>query len=216
MTAVSIAVFTVPALGSDNFSINNTNTQYEEWEEVENDTSIPETHTFKAKFGPFFVIDANNVEMNGIVDESTPIQFRKMMVQFPMIKTLHMIDCPGTENDEANLSLARMVRRARLNTHVPANGSIRSGGVELFLAGIKRTRAPGAEFGVHSWQDEDGREAGDVAAGILARPIYENYYVDMGFDPATARQFYAFTNATPANSIHYMTEHELAQYHLTN
>lgn len=217
LAAVSIAVFTVPALGADNFSTTIQNTQYEEWEEVDNDASIPTPNNFVAQFGPFFVIDANTIEMNGIVDGTTPAQFRKMMAQYPTVKTLRMVDCPGTENDDANLSLARMVRRAGLNTHVPANGSIRSGGVELFLAGVKRTQEPGAEFGVHSWQDEDGREARDYAANNPVHAAYVNYYIDMGFDRDTARNFYSFTNtAAPANGIHYMTGNELARYRLLN
>lgn len=170
-----------------------------------------------AQFGPFFVVNDGVVEMSGVTDSATPAQFRAMMARFPNIQTIRMIDCPGSEDDDANIDLARMVHRAGISTHVPATGSIRSGAVELFLAGAKHTSEPGAEFGVHSWHDEEGREASDYAANDPVHNTYVRYYQDMGFDPQTARSFYAFTNAAaPASGVHYMTPTELSRFHLTN
>jgi hypothetical protein len=170
-----------------------------------------------AQYGPFFVINADRVELRGVTDSSTPAQFKRMIAAYPGLKTLEMVECPGSEDDDANLALARMIRRAGLNTHVPSKGSIRSGGVELFLAGVKRTSEPGAQFGVHSWIDTDGREARDYAATDPVHRQYVGYYEEMGFKPDTARAFYAFTNAAaPASGVHYMTGGELTAYHLTN
>ena len=67
---------------------------------------------------------------------------------------LEMIEAPGTEDDRANLRLGRLIRARGIATHVPAGGSVRSGGVELFLAGTRRIADPGAEFAVHAWADE--------------------------------------------------------------
>jgi hypothetical protein len=75
-----------------------------------------------------------------------------------------MIECPGTEDDRANLRLGRMIHARGISTHVPAGGSVRSGGVELFLAGVSHRADPEAEFAVHSWADEDGLEAKDYPA----------------------------------------------------
>ena len=74
-----------------------------------------------------------------------------------------MVECPGTRDDRANLAVGRMICAAGLVTHVPAIGSVRSGAVELFLAGAERDIAQGAEFAVHSWMDAYGREADDFA-----------------------------------------------------
>src|SRR3546814_6504196 len=68
---------------------------------------------------------------------------------------------PHTTLFRSKLILARAIRRAGMETVVPAGGSIRSGAVELWLAGVTRRAAPDAEFGVHSWADEYGREAND-------------------------------------------------------
>ena len=169
-----------------------------------------------AQFGPFRVVSTTEAELNGATDEATPGQFRQMLKQYPALKRIIMIECAGTENDDANLEVARMIRRAGINTHVPADGSIRSGGVELFLAGTHRTYDKGAQFGVHSWIDEDGHQAGDVPADDPINAAYIGYYQEVGLPLQTARAFYAFTNQTAFDAIHYMTEQELAQFHLTN
>ena len=59
-----------------------------------------------------------------------------------------------------------MVRNRGIATHLPADGEIASGGVDFFLAGVKRTAEAGAKIGVHSWADDDyeGRELDSNAA----------------------------------------------------
>jgi hypothetical protein len=169
-----------------------------------------------AQFGPFTIVNATEAHLNGVIDTSTPNKFRQMLVVYPKIRRISMIDCPGTENDDANLEVARMIRRAGINTHVPADGSIRSGGVELFLAGLHRTYEKGAQFGVHSWIDDDGLQARDVPADDPINAAYISYYQEVGLPLQTARAFYAFTNQTAFDSIHYMSEQELAKFQIVN
>lgn len=167
-------------------------------------------------FGPFTVINATEAAMNGATDELTPAQFRAMLSAFPALRRISMIDCPGTENDDANLEVARMIRKAGIDTHVPADGSVRSGGVELFLAGLKRSYEKGAEFGVHSWIDEDGLQAADVSADDPINDAYISFYREIGMPPAIAKAFYDFTNQTAFQSIHYMSDQELMRFHIIN
>jgi hypothetical protein len=170
-----------------------------------------------ARFGPFSVINATVVEMRGVIDSATPGDFRRMRILYPALHTLEMVDCPGSEDDEAALALDRLVHQAGINTHVPAHGSIRSGAVELFLAGAHRTADPGAELGVHSWQDDEGKQARDYPPDAPVHAEYINYYVAMGFAPKLAQDFYAFTNAAaPATGIHYMTPDEISRFHIVN
>jgi hypothetical protein len=106
-----------------------------------------------------------------------------------------MIEAPGTRHDIANLQLGRMIRAAGLSTHVPNGGSVRSGAVELFLAGATRTMDDGALFAVHSWLDTYGREPGDFPEDHPANRLYLDYYVEMGMSETQARAFYAMTNS---------------------
>lgn len=165
------------------------------------------------RYGPFFIIDEKTVGVDNVIDSMSPNRFRALMSAWPNIDTVKIIECPGTVDDEANLALARMIRTAGLKTFIPSNGSARSGGVELFLAGAEHRADPGAELGVHSWVDEYGREAKDYPANDPIHQEYIKYYIDMGFTPNKAREFYAFTNAiAPHDGLHVMTRRELAHF----
>ena len=62
-----------------------------------------------------------------------------MIRDFPALTMLEMVEAPGTSNDLANLQVARRIRASGIAIHVPSHGSVRSGAVELFLAGAQRT-----------------------------------------------------------------------------
>ena len=150
-----------------------------------------------ASFGPFRVLDPGRAALVDVTDEATPAQFQAMLRAYPGIAMIEMIECPGTYDDRANLQLGRMIHARGISTHVPAGGSVRSGGVELFLAGKTRIADPGSEFAVHSWADEDGREARDYAADAPENRAYITYYEEMGLPEPQARAFYAMTNSVP-------------------
>ncbi|QYJ06974.1 alpha/beta hydrolase [Qipengyuania flava] len=150
-----------------------------------------------AQYGPFRVLDSRRVALVGETDASTPGYFRAMLRDFPQLEQLDMVECPGTRDDRANLKVGRMIRAAGLVTHVPAIGSVRSGAVELFLAGVERDIAQGAEFAVHSWMDAYGREAGDFSMDAPENRQYLDYYREMGMSGDQARAFYDFTNSVP-------------------
>jgi hypothetical protein len=163
-----------------------------------------------ATFGPFRVTDATSADMIGVVDSRTPRQFAAMLQAFPGIRTLRMIECPGSEDDEANLRLARMLRQARIETLVPAGGSVRSGAVELFLAGVRRRADSRAEFAVHSWRDELGREARDLPSDDPVHREYISFYREMGLSEDSAHRFYALTNSVSFDDAVYLAPLQMA------
>lgn len=125
-----------PALSASSYIVTET------VEIFEYDIQEPEAHAEPVgaaygQYGPFRVIAADTVEMTGTVDSYTPTLFRQMMQHFPGIQRIEMLDCDGSVDEDANLRLARMIRNAGISTHVPAGGSVRSGAVELFLAGVR-------------------------------------------------------------------------------
>lgn len=166
------------------------------------------------EFGPFRIVAPYKAEMVGTVDSYTPQRFQQMMRKFPGIKRIEMIDCDGSVDEEANLALARMIRNAGISTHVPANGSVRSGAVELFLSGITNTADAGAEFVVHSWMDEDGLEANDYPPTDPVHAEYLDYYQEMGVPADKARAFYALTNSVPFSGQLRLSRSDLVQYSL--
>lgn len=153
-----------------------------------------------ARYGPFRVLDEGHAAIVDVTDAGTPAQFAAMLRDHPGIATIEMIDCPGTEDDVANLRLGRMIRERGMATYVPAGGSVRSGAVELFLAGAHRYADPGAEFAVHSWQDNTGLEAADYSTDAPENRRYLDYYRQMGMSPLEAEAFYAMTNSVSFES----------------
>ena len=164
------------------------------------------------RFGPFAVVDAAHAALVGEVDGKSPALFRQMLQAHPGIRVLELIDCPGTSDDGANLALGRMIRQHRLATDVPSGGSVRSGGVELFIAGITRRAAPDAEFGVHAWRDETGHQPGDFAADAPANRLYLDYYREMGLSAKDAEGLYALTNSVPNEEMLWLRIRDLKPF----
>ena len=135
-----------------------------------------------------------------------------MLRAFPAIRVLELVDCPGTYDDAANLRLGRMIRAHALTTDVPRGGSVRSGAVDLFVAGIIRHAAPDADFGVHAWQDDIGRGPGDFAADAPVNRAYLAYYHAMGMDLRTAAAFYALTNSAPNTGVRWLHTADIARF----
>jgi hypothetical protein len=162
-----------------------------------------------AAYGPFRVLDDNRAALVGITDGASPKQFAALLRDHPGLATLEMLDCPGTFDDLANLELGQMIRKAGIATHVPSDGSVRSGAVELFLAGRERRIDDGAEFAVHAWEDEAGLEATDFAADAPENRKYLTYYREMGMDAAQAAAFYAMTNSVPFERARWLDAAEM-------
>jgi hypothetical protein len=162
-----------------------------------------------ADYGPFRVIDEDSAALVGITDQASPAQFAAMLRDFPAIATLELVECPGTLDDRANLRLGRMIREYGLATHVPGNGSVRSGAVELFIAGAQRSIDDGARFAVHAWLDEAGYEATQYSADAPQNRKYLAYYREMGMNAEDAASFYALTNSVAHEDALWLTAQEM-------
>ena len=163
-------------------------------------------------YGPFRVIDGHTVELLGETDARSPDHFAQLLSDYPGVARIDMVECPGTLDDRANLRLGRMIRAAGIATHVPEYGSVRSGAVELFLAGANRSIANGAEFAVHSWRDEQGREADDFSMDAPQNRTYLDYYREMGMSGAQAMDFYRMTNSVPHHRARWLGAREMRRW----
>ena len=196
---VTEEVVEVPATGSDRF--------------VEaHPAALPGLPKGIAAYGPFRVLGNGRAALVDATDSRTPGQFTAMLHAYPGINTIEMVECPGTNDDRANLRLGLMINARGIATHVPSGGSVRSGAVELFLAGAKHSAEPDAEFAVHSWSDEFGLEPKDYAADAPENRAYIDYYREIGMSDAEARAFYAMTNSVPNHDAKWMTAAEMAHW----
>lgn len=173
-----------------------------------------ETSELKSKFGIFTVIDENTVEMDGVINSSTLNDFNELIDSYPDVDLIEIIEVPGSDDDEVNLQVAQLIYSLEIDTHLLDDGLIASGGVDFFLAGEVRTKGRNTKIGVHSWNDGE-RDATDFPRGHANHKPYIDYYKSIGFSQAESEAFYYFTiNAATSESIHYMTEKEIKQYHI--
>ncbi|WP_068070852.1 hypothetical protein [Novosphingobium lentum] len=223
--SLMLAMFAVPAQAQqvgtrtwveDGVTWTETTTVTEEVEEPGGErivgvSEIPEIASI-AKFGPFRVLDAGHAALVAETDSYSPADFAEMLQAWPGIRAIEMIDCPGTVDDTANLRLGRMIRAHGIDTDVPPGGSVRSGAVELFLAGAHRHAAADAQFAVHSWLDDAGKQATDFGASDPVNRAYLGYYREMGLAPDRAAAFYALTNSVPNSRALWLHKEDVARY----
>ncbi len=162
-----------------------------------------------------FEIHGDTARMYGVIDHTTPDRVHELVTDHPEVKTIVMIDVPGSDDDPANLRSARMVRAAGLRTEIPSDAVVASGGVDFFLAGQERWIGQCAKLGVHSW-DEDGEDGALLLGNEVPRDheihrMFVDYYAEMGI-PA---EFYWFTlDAAPPDRIHWMSDEEILRYQM--
>lgn len=162
-----------------------------------------------AQYGPFRVVGQDRAELVDVTDRHSPTDFAEMLRDFPGIRTLALVEAPGTDDDRANLRVGRMIRTAGISTHVPHGGSVRSGAVELFLAGAEKRIDDGAEFAVHSWIDAHGRQPKDFPMSSPVNRMYLDYYREMGMTAQQARDFYAMTNSVSFSDAKWLDATEM-------
>ncbi|MCW1382186.1 hypothetical protein OLX02_05070 [Novosphingobium sp. KCTC 2891] len=172
----------------------------------------PHAEAAIARFGPFAVLDGTRAALVRETDTSAPRHFLRMLRAYPGIRVLELADCPGTVDDNANLALGRMIHARGIATDVPPGGSVRSGAVDLFLAGVRRTASADAAFAVHAWLDEDGLRPTDFGENSAVNRNYVAYYHEMGMPLPTARAFYALTNSVPNEQALWLHTGDIARY----
>jgi len=144
----------------------------------------------------------------GVVNGNSRREAVALLNGAPGVRTLVLTSVPGSVDDETNLALGRTLRGGGMTTYVPREALVASGGTDLLLAGARRIVEYGAHVGVHSWA------FGPVSGNELPRDdpqhsFYLDYYRDLGIPEA----FYWFTlEAAAPDSIHWMTEDEMARY----
>lgn len=178
------------------------------------------TNNLQTQFGIFKVLeDQKTVLMNGLIDTPTLNNFNAMVAQYPNIDQININEVEGSNNDDINLLVSKRVYDLNIATHLNNNGLIASGGVDFFLAGVRRTIGVNTLIGVHSWGGEDNNgqtvTATDFPVGHEYHLPYINYYTSVGFTQQEAEDFYYFTiNAASFDNVHFMTAEEIETYNI--
>lgn len=132
----------------------------------------------------------------------------------------------GSSDDDINMYTGLMIRDNKLDTQITANGSVFSGGTDLFSAGVNRIlvrKDPNVaieknqQIGVHSWASDDIKgnevEATSIPYTHTSHRKQATYFKKMlnqhGVD------FYLYTiKAAPAKGEHFVTKAEMDKYNL--
>lgn len=161
-----------------------------------------------------FHAHGTDLVMVGLIDGRTPERLERALREHPRTRRLVLAKVDGSIDHEAVFAAGRLVRARGLATHVPEDGWIASGGVDLFLAGRARSAAQGAEIGVHSWVFElldlplEGR---DLPRDHPEHREQIEYLRELGIP----EDFYWFTlEAASADELHWMSPEELARFGL--
>lgn len=158
-------------------------------------------------------VDGTTASLQGALGSLTFTQIERLQEANPEIERLVLTQVPGSINDEVNVETGRLVRNGGWSTHLPADGEIASGGVDLFCAGAERTMEAGGRIGVHSWSNGEV-EGADLPMDSPEHGFFIDYLEEMLGAPL-GRDFYFFTlQAAPAADIHWMTPEEIEQYGL--
>ncbi len=149
--------------------------------------------------------------ISGVLGPDLPEQLTNMVRQSPNIQTLVLVDIPGSIDQEATMQAARLIRRLGLNTMIARTGYVLSGGVDLFLGGVKRNIGAGAGVGVHSWYDQLGIEPEELNLADPIHGTYVNFYLEMG----VPERFYWFSlDAAPAERVYFMSPEEIYDFQI--
>ncbi|MGB3600280.1 MAG: alpha/beta hydrolase [Marinomonas sp.] len=153
----------------------------------------------------------NTAYLSGILEADLPSKLTKMIRQHPNVTDIVLVDVPGTDDQQATMEGARLIRRLGLNTHIAATGYVLSGGVDLFLGGVKRSIGAGAGVGVHAWSDNVGTVANKLNKMNPVHATYVNFYLEMG----VPERFYWFSiQAAPASRVYFLSPEEMYDYQL--
>jgi len=157
-----------------------------------------------------YEVDGRALYLEGEIESRDFDQMSKVLRDHPDLKTVVLLDVPGSNDDETNAQIIRLFRDAGLNTHLLSDSFVASGGTDLFLSGVERSMERGAEIGVHSWSDGT-REGRDFPKESSEHDLFLDLYEALGISV----EFYWFTlQAAPAAEIHIMTETEIERYGL--
>jgi len=157
-----------------------------------------------------FKVEGNKAYVNGVLGKKAHKKFMKTLEKHPNIKTLILQKVPGSISDEWNVKTCKEVRNRGIDTYLESTSVIESGGVDLFIAGVKRFSEKGARIGVHAWSDL--RKGGNEYP-----PEHEEHAIFVDYFKVIERDtsFYWFTlNAAPSDGMYYMTEEEIDTYNL--
>ena len=151
-------------------------------------------------------VEGNRAYLSGVLESDFTERLSVFLKKNPNITDLVLVDIPGALNQQATMEGARLIRRLGINTHIAPTGFVLSGGVDLFLGGVKRSIGAGAGVGIHAWTDGTKIKAAHVGITDPVHAVYVNFYLSMG----VPERFYWFSlDAAPSDRVYFLSPEEV-------
>lgn len=166
----------------------------------------------------FIEVKENQAYLSGNLGTKTYSQIRNLIANHPKVKTLVMLNVPGSVNDLVNMHTGRLLRENSFTTKVLSNSRIASGGVDLFCAGKKRIVEKGAKLGIHSWCCIGGNNLTDNNFTATQVPKdhpahrFQLEYFTMMLGKKGDDFYFHTLSAAPFDGMHYMTPQEIKEW----
>lgn len=155
---------------------------------------------------------SGTIILEGAINTKAFDDFKKVANAYPKVKTISIVNCEGSINDDVNLALSKYVHDNKYSIVLKSGGFIASGGTDFFLAGISRKLEENVKVGVHSWGGNNV-VATDFPMGHENHKPYIDYYMNIGMTRQQAEEFYYFTiNSASVEDVHWMTKEELKKF----
>ena len=156
-------------------------------------------------------VRGNEIYMAGLINDNTRKQLEKLLDENTQINTLVLEDVFNAFSNESLIKLGYMIRDKGLNTKLLYSSQVEPRGVDLFIAGVKRSMEKGAYVGTSSWSLYsilDGNLKERIVPGTSQSKIYRKYIDDMlGSD-----DFYTFEIGVHEGMTHEMSYVEMLDY----
>ena len=157
---------------------------------------------------PTIEVKGDKAFVKGVLGKTFYYLFVETLKKHPEIKTIVLLNVPGSINDEWNLKSCLLLNEKALNTELLGNSIVESGGTDLFVSGKKLIIADGAKIGVHSWAGGK-KSATEYPKDHKEHKMFLDFYKKVNVDAS----FYWYTlQAAPADGMHFMTNAEIEKY----
>ncbi len=157
-----------------------------------------------------FMAKGDRVIVQGTTNGSSLEELKNILATYPQVRVIVLAKVEGSDDDSTNLRMAELIRSRGLQTHLTRQSVIESGGIELFMGGVKRTMERGARIGVHSWIDEDtGYEGRDLSADHPDHREYLDAYRSLG---APETLYWFILRAAPSTAMYFLNDDEIKRF----
>jgi hypothetical protein len=157
-----------------------------------------------------FSAKADRVTVEGTTNGDSLKELENILATYPQVRVIILDKVEGSDDDSTNLRMAELIRSRGLQTHLTSQSVIESGGIELFMGGVKRTMERGARIGVHSWIDEDtGYEGRDLPADHPDHREYLDAYSSLGVPEAL---YWFILKAAPSTAMYFLNDDEIKRF----